>query len=402
MYDTNNKPTNIHTQDHSAEIDKMKMDIGDVRTGVGDTKADIGDAKTTIGELKADIGDTKTGVSDSKADIGDAKTGIGELKADIGDAKTGIGELKVDIGDAKTGVSDSKADIGDAKTDIGELNGPREHLLRMCRQNPLALASALVILALIITAILAPVISPYTEAQQDLTMRLQGPCPSHIWGTDELGRDLFSRVLYGARISLLIGIVPPAISIVIGILLGLLAGYYGGWLDYIIMRLADIMLSFPSLLLTMVIMYTLGRYANSILCIFAALALAGWASVARVIRAQVLSLKEMEYVEAARSIGVKNIWIMVRHILPNCIPSLIVLYTLNVPACILSESTLSFLGIGVQPPSASWGLMVNQSKQFLFSMPWLALAPSLAIMIVVLACNFLGDGLRDVLDPYLQ
>ena len=168
------------------------------------------------------------------------------------------------------------------------------------------------------------------------------------------------------------------------------------------MRLADIMLSFPSLLLTMVIMYTLGRFTSSIVCIFIALSTAGWASVSRVVRSQTLSLKETEYVEAARSIGVSRMKIMMRHILPNCIPSLIVLYTLNVPSCILSESTLSFLGIGIQPPAASWGLMVNQSKAFLFSHPWLALAPSISIMLVVLAFNFLGDGLRDALDPYLQ
>ena len=286
--------------------------------------------------------------------------------------------------------------------EIGEKDGVKAKLRRLCRQNPLAVISAFVIVAVIILAACAPFLTPYRETQQDLLARLQKPSSAHIFGTDELGRDVFTRILYGARVSLVIGIIPPAISLVIGIVLGLAAGFFGGKVDYVIMRLADIMLSFPSLLLTMVLMYTMGRYANSIVCIFAALALAGWASVARVVRSQTLSLKEADYVEAARSIGVGKWKIMFRHILPNCIPSLIVLYTLNVPSCILSESTLSFLGIGVQPPAASWGLMVNQSKQFLFSMPWLALAPSVAIMIIVLAFNFLGDGLRDVLDPYLQ
>ena len=286
--------------------------------------------------------------------------------------------------------------------EIGEKDGVKAKLRRLCRQNPLAVISAFVIVAVIILAACAPFLTPYREAQQDLLARLQKPSSAHIFGTDELGRDVFTRILYGARVSLVIGIIPPAISLVIGIVLGRAAGFFGGKVDYMIMRLADIMLSFPSLLLTMVLMYTMGRYANSIVCIFAALALAGWASVARVVRSQTLSLKEADYVEAARSIGVGKWKIMFRHILPNCIPSLIVLYTLNVPSCILSESTLSFLGIGVQPPAASWGLMVNQSKQFLFSMPWLALAPSVAIMIIVLAFNFLGDGLRDVLDPYLQ
>ncbi len=286
--------------------------------------------------------------------------------------------------------------------DLGDYIGPLQKVKSMCRRNPLAAVSACVILAVIILAVLAPVIAPYGEAQQDLMNRLKGPSAAHLFGTDELGRDVFSRILYGSRVSLIIGIFPPLISLVIGIILGLTAGYFGGWIDYLIMRIADVMLSFPSLLLSMALMYTLGRYANSIVCIFTALSLVGWASVARVVRSHTLSLKETEYVEAARSIGVRPAKIMLRHIMPNCIPSLIVLYTLNVPSCILSESTLSFLGIGVQPPAASWGLMVNQAKQFLFTMPWLALAPSLTIMIIVLAFNFLGDGLRDTLDPYLQ
>ncbi|MCR5160151.1 MAG: ABC transporter permease [Lachnospiraceae bacterium] len=290
----------------------------------------------------------------------------------------------------------------DLSSDIGEKDGIKEKLIRMCRQNHLAAFSAAVIVIIILLAVFAPVIAPYGEAQQDLMARLQGPSAAHIFGTDELGRDVFSRILYGSRVSLVVGIFPAIISLFIGIVLGLISGYFRGWIDYVIMRFADIMLSFPSLLLTMVIMYTLGRLGNSIVCIFIALSLVGWASVSRVVRSHTLSLKETEYVEAARSIGVSNWKIMFRHILPNCVPSLIVLYTLSVPSSILSESTLSFLGIGVQPPAASWGLMVNQSKQFLFTQPWLALAPSLAIMIIVLAFNFLGDGLRDVLDPYMQ
>ena len=275
------------------------------------------------------------------------------------------------------------------ESQIGEEDGLKEQLLRMCRQNKLAAFSAVLILVVILIAIFAPVLAPYGEAEQDLISR----------GTDELGRDVFSRILYGSRLSLTIGILPSIISLVVGIFFGLLAGYFGGWVDYVIMRLADIMLSIPSLLLAMVVMYTLGQ---STVNLFIALSLTSWASVARVVRSQTLSLKESEYVEAARSIGVSNGKIMLKHILPNCIPSLIVLFTLNVPSAILSESSLSFLGIGAQPPAASWGLMVNQSKQFLFTQPWLALAPCIAIMIVVLAFNFLGDGLRDVLDPYMK
>lgn len=285
------------------------------------------------------------------------------------------------------------------ESQIGEEDGLKEQLLRMCRQNKLAAFSAVLILLVILIAIFAPVLAPYGEAEQDLISRLQGPSAAHWFGTDELGRDVFSRILYGSRLSLTIGILPSIISLVVGIFFGLLAGYFGGWVDYVIMRLADIMLSIPSLLLAMVVMYTLGQ---STVNLFIALSLTSWASVARVVRSQTLSLKESEYVEAARSIGVSNGKIMLKHILPNCIPSLIVLFTLNVPSAILSESSLSFLGIGAQPPAASWGLMVNQSKQFLFTQPWLALAPCIAIMIVVLAFNFLGDGLRDVLDPYMK
>ena len=284
-------------------------------------------------------------------------------------------------------------------TQIGEQDGVREKLRRMARQNKLAAFSAVLIALVLLLAVFAPLIAPYGEAEQDVLARLQPPSAAHWFGTDELGRDVLSRILYGSRLSLAIGILPSVISLVIGIVLGLLAGYFGGWADYVIMRLADVMLSVPSLLLAMVVMYTLG---SSTVNLFVALSMVGWASVARVVRSQTLSLKESEYVEAAQLIGVSRFNIMRRHILPNCVPSLIVLFTLNVPAAILSESSLSFLGIGAQPPAASWGLMVNQSKQFLFTQPWLALAPCVAIMVVVLAFNFLGDGLRDVLDPYMK
>ena len=287
----------------------------------------------------------------------------------------------------------------DLLTQIGEQDGVREKLRRMARQNKLAAFSAVLIALVLLLAVFAPLIAPYGEAEQDVLARLQPPSAAHWFGTDELGRDVLSRILYGSRLSLAIGILPSVISLVIGIVLGLLAGYFGGWADYVIMRLADVMLSVPSLLLAMVVMYTLG---SSTVNLFVALSMVGWASVARVVRSQTLSLKESEYVEAAQSIGVSRFNIMRRHILPNCVPSLIVLFTLNVPAAILSESSLSFLGIGAQPPAASWGLMVNQSKQFLFTQPWLALAPCVAIMVVVLAFNFLGDGLRDVLDPYMK
>ena len=308
-------------------------------------------------------------------------------------------DLKAAPGETAETYSEWQGDSKAAADELGDKDGPWEKFVRLCRQNKLAVISGIVILVILVLVILAPAVAPFGEAEQDRESILQGPSLRHLFGTDRLGRDIFTRLLYGGRVSLMVGIIPTALSLTIGIIFGLLSGYYGGWIDYVIMRFADIMLAFPSLLLAMVIMYTLG---NTVFDIFIALAMVGWASVARVVRSQTLSLKETEYVQAARSIGVSSLVIMFRHILPNCIPSLIVLFTLNVPSAILSESTLSFLGIGVQPPSASWGLMVNEARQLMFRFPWLALAPCLAIMTIVLAFNFLGDGLRDVLDPYLK
>lgn len=270
---------------------------------------------------------------------------------------------------------------------------------RLCREDKPAVISAIVILLFALAAIFAPFLTNYKFDEMDLLNRLSDPTSKHLLGTDEAGRDVFTRLLYGARISLLVGIVPTIASMLLGTMLGIVAGFIGGRTDAVIMRIADIMLAFPSMLLAMVIMYTLG---DGMINIFLALALTNWASVARIVRAETLKLKTSEYVEAARSIGVTRFRIMIRHILPNCVPSLIVLFTLNIPSAILSESSLSFLGIGVKAPQASWGLMANTGRQFLYSQPWLSLSPSLAIMIIVLAFNFLGDGLRDVLDPHLK
>ena len=252
----------------------------------------------------------------------------------------------------------------DIETDIEDSDTALDKIKSMIRNNKLAVFSAFIILAICIVAILAPIFSPYDPNAQVLKDRLIAPCSTHLLGTDELGRDVLSRLIYGARISLVIGIVPTVISMVIG-----------------------------------TIMYTLGA---SLINIFIALSLVNWAGTARIVRSQTLALKEKEFVEAAISIGVKKSVIMFKHILPNCISSLIVLFTLNVPASILSESSLSFLGIGAQPPSTSWGLMVVRGKQYLFTDPWISIAPGIAILVIVLAFNFLGDGLRDAIDPYLK
>ena len=274
-----------------------------------------------------------------------------------------------------------------------------EKVKRFMRTNKLATASLFFIVFIILVAIFAPVFAPYDPYAQNTENRPMPPSFEHWLGTDELGRDVLSRIIYGARISLIIGLVPTSLSMMLGILLGLMAGYLGKWVDNIIMRFADIMLAFPWLLLAMVVTYTLG---SGIVNIFIALSLVNWAGTARIVRAQTISLKEGEMVEGARAIGVSKWKIMFRHILPNCLPSLIVQFTLDIPGSILSESSLSFLGVGAQPPSTSWGLMVTRGKDYLFTEPWLAIAPGVIILLVVLAFNFLGDGLRDSLDPYMK
>ena len=269
----------------------------------------------------------------------------------------------------------------------------------LIKNNKLTFISLVLIILLIFIAIFAPIIAPYNPYAQNLKDRLLSPNFIHILGTDELGRDVFSRLIYGMRISLTVGLLPTFISMLIGSILGLVAGYYGGKIDFLIMRIADIILAFPSLLFAMVVRYTMG---GGLINIFIALSFINWASTARVVRAQTLSLKEMDYVLAAKTVGVGNIVIMYRHILPNCLTNLIVLFTLNIPSAILSEASLSFLGVGALPPSASLGLMVVKAKKYLFTNPYLVLAPSIMIMCIVLLFNFLGDGLRDILDPKLK
>lgn len=272
-------------------------------------------------------------------------------------------------------------------------------LKEMCRSNKLAAFSAVIILLFILITVFANFIAPYDPNKIDLINRLKSPSPAHWFGTDDCGRDVLTRILFGGRMSLQIGLIPTFISMVIGAVLGLISGYFGKKIDFLIMRLADTVLAFPSLLLAMVVMYTLG---SSIFNLFIALSVISWASTARVVRSQTLSIKESEYVEAAKSMGVKRWVIMFRHILPNCLPSLIVLFTLNIPGSILAEASLSFLGVGAQPPDTSWGLMISQGQAYAFQSPWMIIAPGIAILIVVLAFNFLGDGLRDTIDPYTK
>ena len=277
-------------------------------------------------------------------------------------------------------------------------DGVFKSMRTMLRTNWTALLGLVLIVLIAALAVAAPLVTRYDPEAIDLVNMRQPPSAEHWFGTDDLGRDVFSRVVYGGRTSLMIGFVPSLISLILGTALGLLAGYAGKHVDGLIMRLADIVLAFPSLLLAMVVMYTLGA---SLLNMFIALSIINWAGTARVVRAQTLSLKEKEFVEAGRSMGVSNAMILLRHILPNCVPNLIVLFTLDIPGAIMWESSMSFLGVG-DPNAASWGLMVSQGKQYAYMCPWVILAPGLAILIIVMAFNFLGDGLRDAIDPYLK
>ena len=279
---------------------------------------------------------------------------------------------------------------------IGEQERFRDLIRRMARENKTAVFSFALIVVMILTAAAAPLLTPYTERDMDLMHRLAAPGGEHLLGTDEGGRDVWTRLLYGARVSLLIGVVPALLSLILGAVLGVIAGYRGGAADTVIMRIADVTLAFPSMLLAMVLMYALG---DGIMNVFLTLTLINWANVARVVRAQTLQLKNSEFAEAARVTGVSRGKIMRRHILPNCMPTLLVLFTLNIPSSILTESSLSFLGLGVQPPNASWGQMITAGRQFLYMAPWLCFVPGAAIMLIVLAFNFLGNGLLDVLDP---
>lgn len=258
--------------------------------------------------------------------------------------------------------------------------------------NRLAPLGLLIVLVLIFLALSAPLLCSYDPYQVDLHQQFLKPSRQHLLGTDEYGRDVLTRLIYGTRISLVIGLVPACLSTLVGTLLGLTAGYYGGRIDAAIMRLADLVMAFPSLLLAMVVMYTLGA---SLLNLFIALAAVNWAGCARVVRAQTLSLRERDYVRAAKAIGVSAPTILLRHILPNCLPQILILLSLSIPSAIMSEASLSFLGLGAQPPEASWGLMISAGRRYMMQAPWVTLLPGLAILVTVLGFNFLGDGLRD-------
>ena len=267
------------------------------------------------------------------------------------------------------------------------------------RRNHLALIGGGVVLALFVLSLLAPLISPYDPSAINSWKVLSPPSCQHLFGTDELGRDVFSRILYGARVSLKVGFVAVGISVSIGTVIGLTSGYFSGPVDSILMRIVDIMLCFPAFFLILAIITFL---EPSIWYIMMVIGLTGWMGVARLVRAETLSIREMDYVLAARCIGCSNIRIMFRHILPNAVSPVLVSATLGIAGAILTESALSFLGIGVQPPTPSWGNILTSGKDYIEFAWWLSLFPGLAILVTVLSYNLLGEGIRDALDSRVK
>lgn len=269
----------------------------------------------------------------------------------------------------------------------------------MLIRNKTAMTGLAVLIILASLAVIAPTIAPYDPDEVDILHQLEPPSPVHLLGTDLYGRDILSRIFFGGRITLVVGLISVAIAAFIGIILGLISGYYGGIADSLIMRFVDILLSFPRVLLALTIVGMLGP---GLLNVMIAVGIAGITGYARLVRGTVLSTREEVYVEAARAIGCPDMKILFRHILPNVVGPVIVLATLDVASAVLAASSLSFLGLGVQPPTAEWGYMLNEGRNYLRSAPWITFFPGMTIMISVLSINMLGDGLRDALDPRLK
>ena len=291
---------------------------------------------------------------------------------------------------------------------------------RQYRKNTIAVISLWFILAIALTAIVLPFLLPQTYATLDMTATMQGPGPSHWLGTDTLGRDLLTRLVFGARISLTVGVVVQLVIVAIGVPLGLIAGYAGGKIDTLIMRLVDVLYAMPNLLFVILIMTFLrgqfgedpsgvvkvladaDRRTGGLMGVYIGLGLVSWLTVARIVRATTLSLKQKEFVEAARGLGTPPSQIVRKHLLPNTIAPIVVAATLGIPGAILYESGISFLGLGVLPPMPSWGLMISDAIPQMRSHPHLLISPAVLLSMTVLAFNFIGDGLRDALDPWMK
>ena len=273
-----------------------------------------------------------------------------------------------------------------------------ESFQRFCK-NKVAVASALILISLIIICFIAPLITSYDPEKQALSERLLSPSLKHWWGTDQYGRDIFTRCVYGCRVSLSVGIISQLIATIIGYFMGVTAGYVGGKTDDAISFVMQVFSSFPFLLFAMALMYALGPGITNL---YISLGLLSWASTAKLIRGQVMQLKGQEYIQACKVDGGSTLRIILKHLFPNCIPMLIVSITLGIPSAILSEASLSYLGLGVPSPKPSWGSMIAESQDFIRSNTYYSLFPGLCIIVTVMAFNMMGDGLRDALDPKLR
>jgi peptide/nickel transport system permease protein len=291
--------------------------------------------------------------------------------------------------------STSIRETGPVSSRVSEFN----RIKRVFFSRWIVIFGLVIILILILTAISASWLAPYDPYDQQLDQVLQPPSTQHILGTDSLGRDTLSRIIYGTRNSLLVGLIAIGIAATLGMTLGMIAGYFGGWVDVLAMRFVDALMCFPMILLALLISALLG---NGLRNVMIGLGIAMLPGYARLMCAQVLSIRENDYIMAAKSIGVNSVQAILRHVLPNCLPPLIVLITMQMGAAILAEAGLSFLGVGLEPPAAAWGTMVNDGRPYLLSNPVLSIAPGVAIMLVVFSFNMVGDGLRDALDPRLR
>jgi len=292
---------------------------------------------------------------------------------------------------------ESSTSLNDALREY-RIDSPGRRAVRRFFRHKLAMVGLIVITIMAALAIAAPLVAPYSYSEQDLERSREKPTAVHLLGTDSFGRDVLSRVLYGGRVSLAVGLVAVGIYEVIAIVLGSISGYYRGAADWIIMRAVDIVMTFPTLIIIIFMVAILGP---SIFNTMLAIGILGWTGPTRLVRGQILSIREMDYVMAARSIGVPNALVILRHVFPDVVAPLVVNATFGVASAILTEAALSFLNLGVQPPTASWGNMMTAAQELIIleRMPWLWVPPGLAIMLAVLAINFVGDGLRDALDP---
>lgn len=294
-------------------------------------------------------------------------------------------------------------DLNDSERGQVETDRPSLSYWKNCwfrlKKDKMAMFGLTVIIIMTLLAIIVPMVSPYSYDQTDFTQMLKWPSKAHLFGTDKMGRDIFVRTMYGARISLTIGFTAAAINMVIGVFYGGIAGYVGGMTDMVMMRIVDILSGIPSLLYLILIMMFMGNTIQSILL---AMCLTFWITTARMVRGQILTLREQDFALAAKVCGQTRWQILVQHLIPNCMGSIIVTVTFLIPQAIFQEAFLSFLGIGISVPKASWGTLANDAIEYLFSYPYQMLFPALAISVTIFALNFIGDGLRDALDPRLK